>query len=449
MVKTKVARPGSMKGGIRRPRGPNGTWSFPLELGLQDAQRCVLCRHREWVGADRLKACPKCGGPLSETRERRQVIQGGYQAYNDAVHARAEAMTRLAKGAYTAPQQKTLAEYLRDEWLPAQERRVSDDSYPLKVTTLAGYRLSVREHLIGPGKAPFPIGLIKLRKLTREAIRDHYRMLSEGYIVERKGQLIRHQGLGLESRRRVHACLHKALNDAKERGYIGDNPAWKAMKGRKDALRFEGSVWTAEELEAFLTATAETPLHSLWYLIATTGLRRGEACGLRWGDVDVVSAQITVRRSRVPVGGVVVESTPKGGRSREVDIDDDTVTALERHRRAQVAARLKAGPAWRGDDDYVFTREDGRPLEPNSISREFRLAVAAAGLRHIRFHDLRHTHASLLLVDGEPIGNVSRRIGHADSNVTAKVYEHYVPGAQKATARRFQGILESARRSTP
>jgi integrase len=437
--------PAGMKGGVRRPRGPKGTWSFTIYMGLQDAQRCVECKHRVWVGPERLDVCPKCDGAVRDSRERRQVVQGGYQTQGDAKLAHAKALTRVGKGTYIAPQRKTVAEFLSDEWLPAQERRVGDDNDPLKATTLQGYRLSVREHLIGPPGKPFPLGLIELRKLTRAAIREHYSKLGESYFVERKGKLVQHPGLGVESRRRVHACLHKALNDAKERGYIGDNPAWKAMKAKKNSLRFEGAVWTADELGAFLAATAETELFPLWYTIATTGLRRGEACGLRWSDIDLTKAQIIVSRSRVPVGGDVIESSPKGGQARIVDLDEDTLAVLEQHRKAQIGAQLKAGPKWQGTGNYIFTRADGRPIEPNSVSRAFRLAVAAAGQRRIRLHDLRHTHASLLLADGEPIGNVSRRIGHADSNITAQVYEHYVPGAQKATATRFQNILKRAK----
>lgn len=154
---------------------------------------------------------------------------------------------------------------------------------------------------------------------------------------------------------------------------------------------------------------------------------------------------MTVNRSRVPLAGEVIESSPKSGQPRILDIDDDAVTVLEQHRKARAAAQLKAGPKWQGSGNYIFTRADGRPIEPNSVSREFRFAVAGAGLRHIRLHDLRHTHASLLLADGEPIGNVSHRIGHADSNITAQVYEHYVPGVQKATATRFQHILKNAK----
>jgi len=439
MTKTAEKTPAGMKGGVRRPRGPGGTWSFTIDMGLQDAQRCSECGRREWVGGESLGTCPTCGGALRDTRERRQVVQGGYQTQGDAKIERVKALSRLGKGSYVPPQRKTLAEYLRNEWWPQVQKE------DLKATTLDSYHRNVRQHLIGPAARPFPLGLIELRKLTLDAIRDHYAMLAEGYPVERGGKLVKHPGLGVQSRRRIHAALHRALNDAIQKGYIDRNPAWKALKTQKNALRFEGSVWTGDELEAFLASTAGTELYPLWFTVATTGLRRGEVCGLQWPDIDLVGGTLTAARSRVPVGGEVVESSPKSGQPRIFDIDDDTVTVLERHRKAQAAAQLKAGPKWQGAGNYVFTNEDGSPIDPNRASRAFRIAIDAAGLRRIRLHDLRHTHASLLLAAGEPIGNVSYRLGHSDSIITAKVYEHYVPGAQKATAARFQTILRNAR----
>jgi integrase len=407
-------------------------------MGLQDAQRCVECKHRMWVGPERLEACSKCGGGMRDTRERRQVVQGGYQTQGDAKLERAKALGKLGKGSYVPPQRKTLAEYLRNEWLPQVQKE------DLKATTLDSYRRHVNEQLIGPRQKPFTIGLIELRKLTLEAIRDHYQMLGVGYPVERNGsKSVQRPGLGVESRRRVHACLHKALNDAIEKGYIDRNPAWKAMKKVK-GQRFKGDSWTAQELHDFLVASADSPLYPLWYLSATTGMRRGEVCGLRWSDVDLDAGELTVNRSRVPVAGEVVESSPKSGEPRTITLDDDTVAVLERHRKAQAAAQLKAGPKWQGAGNYLFTRDDGRPIEPNSVSREFRLAVNAAGLRAIRLHDLRHTHASLLLASGETVGNVSHRLGHADSRITQQVYEHCIPGAQRGTAARFQSILQDA-----
>jgi Site-specific recombinase XerD len=443
MTKTAEKTPAGMKGGVRRPRGPNGAWSFTLDMGLMNAQRCVECKHRVWVGPERLEACPKCGGGLRETRERRQVVQGGYPTQGVAKDERAKALVKLGKGSYMAPERMTLAEYLRDKWLPQIEREFEQED--LKATTLDSYRRNIREHLIGPRAKPFTLGMIELRKLTLEAVREHYAMLGEGYVVERRGKLLQHPGLGVQSRRRLHACLHRALNDAIEKRYIDTNPAWKGMKAQKNALRFEGSAWTGDELGAFLAATAGTQLYPLWFTVATTGLRRGEVCGLQWSDLDLVAGRLTVARSRVPVGGGVVESSPKSGESRTIPLDEDTVAVLERHRKAQAAAQLKAGPAWQGTGNYLFTSVDGSPVDPNRVSRAFRVAIDDHSMRRIRLHDLRHTHASLLLANGEPIGNVAYRLGHSDSNITAKVYEHHIPEAQRATATHFQSILRNAR----
>lgn len=440
MTKTADKTPAGMRGGVRRPRGPGGSWSFVLDMGLQDAQRCVACGGRSWVGGQRLETCPrpKCGGAMRDTRERRQSTGGGFASQGDAKAARATALGKLGKGRYLPPERMTLATYLRDRWLPGVE---TED---LKATTLDDYRRNVAQHLIGPGGKPFALGQIQLRKLTLEAIREHYGMLAEGYPVERGGKLLQRPGLGVASRRRVHACLHRALNDAIEKGIIDKNPAWKAMKNAK-GKRFKGDSWTARELSDFLTATAGTELAPLWYLAATTGLRRGELCGLRWSDVGLAAGRLTVARSRVPVAGQVVESTPKSGEPRTFDIDGGTVAILERQRKAQAAAQLLAGPKWQGSsDNYIFTNEVGQPVDPNAISRAFPAAVKAAGLRAIRLHDVRHTLASLLLEAGEPIGNVSYRLGHSDSRITAQVYEHCIPGAQKATASHFQRILADA-----
>ena len=209
-----------------------------------------------------------------------------------------------------------------------------------------------------------------------------------------------HPGLGVKSQRRTNACLHKVLNDAVEKGYLDRNPAWKAMKHIK-GRPFKGDSWTAQELSRFLAATADSPLHSLWHLAATTGLRRGELAGLQWRDVNLQAGELTVNRSRMPVAGEVIESTPKSGKPRTITLDSDTVAVLERHRKAQAAAQLKAGPKWQGADNYIFTRPDGRPVEPNSLSRELRLAVIAAGLRTIRLHDMPTT----------TIGVLGRRLG--------------------------------------
>lgn len=449
MARQQDKKPPGMKGGIRRPRGPSGTWSFVIDMGLQEAQRCEACSKREWAGPERFEACPACGSAMRDTRERRQVVSGGYVTQTDAKLARALALHKLGKGSYRPPERMTLAEYLRDRWLPQVKRE------DLKRTTLDGYRRNVREHLIGPRSKPFTLGSIELRKLSLEAIREHYEMLGEGYPVERKGKLVDRKGLGVESRRRVHACLHRAMNDAMEVGFLDHNPAWRAARNLK-AKPHELDVWTADELSTFLEATAGSSLYPIYHVLAMTGMRRGEAVGLQWGDVDltprsvekraadgtivetVEAGRITVRRSRVPVaGGEVVESTPKTGKIRVVDLDPGTVAVLRELRDGRKVVPL--------DDrrSYVFTGEGGAPLGPNTVTHRFRCAVVAAGLRHIPLHGLRHTHASLAIDAGVPIPVVSKRLGHANATITMNVYAHQLRGTQSEAACVVAGLLRT------
>jgi integrase len=439
-------KPAGMKGGIRRPRGPNGTWSFVIDMGIQDAQRCESCGKREWVGPRRFEACPACGEPMRNTRERRQVVTGGYETQTAAKEARAKELVKLGKGSYRPPERMTLAEYLRDRWLPAVER--GELGRMLKPTTLASYQHHVREHLIGPRSKPFPLGLIQMRKLSLEAIRAHYAMLAEPFPGERGGELVTRPALGAASRRRIHATLHRALNDAVESGYLDRNPAWRAARGIEQESEAEHGVWSAEELSAFLEATAETPLYPMWHVLAMTGMRRGEACGLQWGDVDLEEATITVRRSRVPLQGRVVESLPKTGRIRVVDLDPGTVEVL-RQLRSKAAMRGVETPADLESADvepgaYLFLSEQGEPIDPNVPSREFRKTADAAKLPPIPLHGLRHTHASIALDDNAPLAVVCARLGHANPNVTLRVYTHELRASQVKAACTFAERVRSA-----
>lgn len=442
------AKTGAMKGGVRAPRGKDSGWSFPVYLGNQPAQRCPACTaarkrpNRWWIGAKRLESCPNCGGELRETREPRQVTEGGFATKKDAEQARARAVLRLGRGTYRPPERMTLAEYLRDHWLP--EVMASG----LKTTTKQGYERCVRFHLIGPAEKPFPIGLMELRKLNREVIRSHYRELMDGYtvddfergersrlVIDRKThkpipKLVRRPGLKLSSVQRVQAALHGALAAAVELGMLEHNPATGAIKKNKlgdgDAVPAALKAWTPEELETFLDSQEGTPLYPLWRLLAVTGMRRGEALGLQWGDVDTVDCRVTVRRNRVPVaGGEVVETSTKTDRVRVVDVDRETVDVLKAMRRARSVRRIGAGP------EYLFTDDAGLPLHPHAVGYQWQLATAASGVRHIGLHGLRHTHFSQLVGEGQSIPMAAERGGWANPNVLMKTYAHCLPGQQQ------------------
>jgi integrase len=236
--------------------------------------------------------------------------------------------------------------------------------------------------------------------------------------------------------------LRKALGDAKRRGYVVRNVAEDATPPR--LRQTELRVWSAGQLRAFLEHVSEDRLYALWLLYATTGLRRGEALGLRWEDVDLDAGTVLVRRNLTLVNGrtVVQETKTKHGR-RKVALDPATVAALRRHRVRQLEDQLVAAGAWEGGD-LVFCWEDGRELHPARVSRWFTEHAAAAGLPAIRLHDVRHAFATVALSNGVPITVVSRRLGHATVSITLDVYSHVLPTDDGAAAVKVAGIILGA-----
>jgi len=181
-------------------------------------------------------------------------------------------------------------------------------------------------------------------------------------------------------------------------------------------------VWTPAELRMFLSVAAAHRLGAFYRLAAYTGARRGELLYLRWSDIDLDAAEVTFRGSADVIDGERVEGTTKGGRSRVVSIDAGTVDVMREHRKAQVAEQLAAGQWWLGDGDLVFVAEQGAPLYPSTVSGLMRKLVVKSGAPPARLHDLRHLHATTLLLAGVPVHVVAARLGHADPSITLKVY---------------------------
>jgi integrase len=203
-------------------------------------------------------------------------------------------------------------------------------------------------------------------------------------------------------------------------------------------------VWSPSELRTFLSLGAGHHHGVLFRLAAMTGLRRAELCGLYWSDVDLDAARLTIRRSLTAVRGQLVEGEPKTARGRRsVDLDEATAAVLRAHRTAQLERRLLVGAAYR-DRNYVFVAPDGAPWSPDTIGHAFERLVARSELPRIRFHDLRHTHASHLLAAGVNVKVVSDRLGHASVSFTLDVYGHVMPGQQASAAAAAAALVEGA-----
>ena len=179
---------------------------------------------------------------------------------------------------------------------------------------------------------------------------------------------------------------------------------------------------------------------------AYTGMRRGELAGLQWPDIDFENGMISVRREIVfvPKKGYLVTSLKSAKGRRAIDITPNVVIELQRHRATQAEQRLSVGSAWK-NEGWVFAKDDGSHLIPTTVSRAFTALRKELGLPPVRLHDLRHTHATLLLQGGVHLKVVQERLGHSTIAITADTYSHVTPGLQKAAARDFQTMMQGDR----
>lgn len=236
--------------------------------------------------------------------------------------------------------------------------------------------------------------------------------------------------------------LRTALKDAVRWRRLPWNPA--TVVATPAALPSPMRPWSADELRAFLSAVDGDRYHPLFVLLVSTGMRRGEVLGLRWADVDLDGARLAVRLTIGRVGGKVMAGEPKTAKSkRSIALDPLTVAALRRQRVAQLEERL----AWGGlyvDGDLVFAREDGTPINPEQVGRVLRRFAAAAGVRPVRTHDLRHGWATAALEAGVHPKVVSDRLGHSKVSVTLDVYSHVAQAVEEEAARRVASKLLGA-----
>jgi integrase len=204
----------------------------------------------------------------------------------------------------------------------------------------------------------------------------------------------------------------------------------------------EMQVWSPDELATFLEAIAGNRNEALFRLMALSGMRRSEVAGLRWSDVHLERRQLTVNQAVTVIDGEEHVDAPKSRRSRRViDLDPDTVNLLQKHKVRQREQYLRLG-SLASASDRVFTNEIGDPIRPNSIGQAFARLVKDAGLPKIRLHDLRHTHASHLLMAGINVKVVSERLVLASASFTLDTYAHVMPGQQAEAAAAAAALLK-------
>lgn len=364
---------------------------------------------------------------LPQFGDRRKQDWGpGFRRKKDAEAELVEKLAKVNSGEIVARSDLTVGECLQ-RWLTSTVGRV-------KPTTFDSYRRTVNQYL-----TPH-IGTIKLQQLRPVNVQQLSELLLENGGL-RTGKLSSDTAgskpLAPKTVRNHLNVLGAALKHALAMGWIANDPM-AAVKKPSARRRKEMKVWDANELVHFLGVSTNHELFVLFRLVLYTGLRRSEVLGLRWNDIDLQSRRLAVRQTLVVVGGTPQFGTPKSHEARTIDLDPETTQTLSDWRQEQARRLDGLRPA----GDLVFTRADGHSLHPDTVSDWFRRCLHDCKIeRTIAFHEMRHTHASLLLREGVPVHVVSQRLGHADVGFTLRTYAHVMPGMQAEAAVAFANSI--------
>ncbi|MFE3856025.1 tyrosine-type recombinase/integrase [Streptomyces griseorubiginosus] len=240
----------------------------------------------------------------------------------------------------------------------------------------------------------------------------------------------------------VHSVLKSALEHAVREEEIPRNVARNVRTGTPRPRRFE--PLTAEEAREFLAAASGHRLQALFELALHTGLRKGELLALRWEDLDLDKGTAAVRRTlqRTSAGGLTTLPTKTRASERRIALPARCIQSLKHHHEQQQREREAAGTTWQ-HNGHVFTTPQGRPIDPTNLTRAFTTLLHRAGLRRIRFHDLRHSTATLLLEQGVELVVIKELLGHAHIGVTATVYAHVRLRLQRDAINTLSTALDS------
>ena len=363
---------------------------------------------------------------------RRRWVSAGTRR-GDAEKLLAELVKRSHQGETVVSEKLTLGAYLTTRWLPIQESR-------LRPSTYDSYRRNIDLHVIPA------LGSRQLDQLTADDIDVFYAaLLKNGRKTKNPGDEGEAKGLAPKTVHNIHVMLNKALSDAARKGTVvrnvvalADAPSLQARK------RSEIKAWEIDQLVRFLDAISSHRMAPAFYFAAHTGMRRGEVLGLRWRDLDLDGGRVSVRQALVSVAYEVTISDVKTGTSRRtINIDDGIVQVLGDWFKTRTAERDGVAPA---NDDLVFVKADGTSMHPDIFSQLFDRTVAKLDVPTISLHDLRHTHATLLLKAGVHVKVVSERLGHANIAFTMNVYQHVLPGMQAEAADTFALLINNERK---
>ena len=321
--------------------------------------------------------------------------------------------SQITRGMTYASAQLTLNTFLR-QWLDIHKSTLGPKTAPR-------YEQLARDYILPE------LGEIKLRELRLDAIEAHYQTLTK-------------MGLSSRSVRFVHSILHKSLNDAIRRGYLSFNPVQGAILPRPDQKEMQ--ILDEDEVMRFLIVVQGNRREALYNIAVKTGMRQGELLALKWSDLDWKRGTIRVQRQvqRIPGEGMVFRAPKTKASLRTIQLGEQTLDTLRNQRTRLELEKAVAGERWQ-EHNLIFPSTVGTPMGASNLLKDFKKQLEKAKLRDIRFHDLRHTAASLMLNYGVPVLVVSKILGHSKTSTTLDVYGHLIPVMQEQAARIMDEVI--------
>ena len=275
------------------------------------------------------------------------------------------------------------------------------------------------------------IGDIPLGKLSSLHLQKLYKKLLAGGRVERIEAKSQPKGLSAKTVRNINQVISSAMDFAKDQKLISSNPTDGCALPKPEHK--EMKTLPVEQLTSFLREAKESGVFELYYIELATGLRRGELLGLKWEDIDLAQGSLRVQRQIARINGEVIEAPLKTKNAyRTLPLSADAVGVLQEQRKKS------------GNSPYVFPSPTGGPISPDSVLHMLHRVLKRAGLSKVRFHDLRHTFATLALQNGVDIKTVSGMLGHYSAGFTLDTYTHVTTSAKKEAANTMGSILSGA-----
>lgn len=321
--------------------------------------------------------------------------------------------TQIIDGLNLAGAQTTLKDFL-EHWMKSYASSV-------RPNTFISYKGVIYNHIIPT------LGKIKLKDLRTDQIQALYNLESE-------------KGVSPKMVQYVHSVLRRAMNFAVRWGLVVRNPVVGAI--RPKTIKKEMKILDGDQVRIFLSAAKETRYEALFWVAVSTGLREGEILGLKWSDLDWRSRHMQIRRQlqRQYCKGLILTEPKSAAGKRMIVLSSATISVLHQHFDQQQEEKMIAMDKWQ-ENDLIFPSKIGTYLDPSNMWQSFKDTLKRAQLPDIRFHDLRHTAASLMLMQGTHPKIVQERLGHSDIALTLNTYSHVIPTMQEEAAEKMDEIL--------